>query len=147
MQQRIKDIESDEITTLTDNTYEANTHEANTYEANTHEANTHEANTHEANTQEDNTQEANAKNSNAKVPKLNRRKTSYEREKVETYDLANILHRATEAMQKDINSTPDKKSAKADCLLPDPTDVAVMLKRIYQTEFPHVDIDTVFVSG
>tara|TARA_Y100000389_G_scaffold203978_1_gene254366 strand:+ start:2626 stop:3009 length:384 start_codon:yes stop_codon:yes gene_type:complete len=127
MQQRIKDIESDEITTFTDNTYEAKTHEANTREANT--------------------QEANAKNSNAKVPKLNRRKTSYEREKVETYDLANILHRATEAMQNDINSTPDKKSAKADCLLPDPTDVAVMLKRIYQTEFPHVDIDTVFVSG
>ena len=132
MQQRIKDS----------NQYETNINEANINEPNINEANTHEPNINEANTHEPNTRKSNTKES-----KLNRRKTSYVKEKSETYDLVSISERANEAMQHDINDTPDKKSAKADCLLPDPTDVATMMKRIYQTEFPHVDIDTVFVSG
>jgi len=132
-----------ELQTLESKTF--NTKESKTQESDKQESDKQESKTQESDKQESNTSKT--QDSVKKESKFNRRRVSNTKERGEIYNIANILDKAKEAMQNDISDLSDKKSAKADCLLPDPTDVATMMKRIYQTEFPHVDVNTVFVSG
>ena len=82
--------------------------------------------------------------------KLARRKVANSTEKTrmsEMYDHGKILAQARAVMENDVKDATDKKTAKADCLFANPTDVAAMMKRVYSTEFPYVDISTIFVGS
>ena len=85
-----------------------------------------------------------------KQSRLTRRKVtnSTERSRMsEMYDHGKILAQARVVMENDVKDAMDKKTAKADCLFANPSDVAAMMQRVYSTEFPYVDINTIFVGS
>ena len=65
----------------------------------------------------------------------------------EMYDHGKILAQARVVMENDVKDAMDNKTAKADCLFANPSDVAAMMQRVYSTEFPYVDINTIFVGS
>ena len=86
----------------------------------------------------------------SKQSRLTRRKVtnSTERSRMsEMYDHGKILAQARAVMENDVKDKTDKKTANADCLFANPTDVAAMMKRVFSTEFPYVDINTIFVCS
>lgn len=83
---------------------------------------------------------------NTTQTKYNRRKVNPTESKPDTYDLAKISTLAHTVMQQESKKSQDS-SNQTDCFLPSPTQVASMMKRVYETEFPHMDVNKVFVAA
>ena len=90
---------------------------------------------------------------NTTQTKSNRRKVNPTETKPDTYDLAKISTLAHTVMQQETKKSQDTSNQtdyfinQTDCFLPSPTQVASMMKRVYETEFPHMDVNKVFVAA
>jgi len=83
------------------------------------------------------------KEARSDAPRKQRRKDATAEESSQGYDLENIYKLTTKIMQED--KKEDNKQP-VDCLLPEPKSVAAMMKQVFADEFPHIDINTVFVK-
>ena len=90
---------------------------------------------------------------NTTQTKSNRRKVNPTESKPDTYDLAKISTLAHTVMQQEMKKSQDTSNQtdcflnQTDCFLPSPTQVTSMMKRVYETEFPHMDVNEVFVAA
>tara|TARA_B100001094_G_scaffold236444_1_gene231534 strand:- start:3095 stop:3496 length:402 start_codon:yes stop_codon:yes gene_type:complete len=77
--------------------------------------------------------------------KLNRKKVTCVESTTGTYNLEKISSLSHEIMREDVQHQKNNPH-HTDCFLPNPTQVAKMMRRVYETEFPHMDVNSVFVS-
>ena len=91
------------------------------------------------------------KEARSDAPRKQRRKDATAEESSQGYDLENIYKLTTKIMQEDKNiynkqDNEEDTNEPVDCLLPEPKSVAAMMKQVFADEFPHIDINTVFVK-